>query len=227
MSSSPNGNESNHYLAKPTFESVSHDLNTREWDDLIEKSDISSQSLPTEDVEPIQPLPPIQFMTHTSKTKRSVTENFMVQCADCKKWRLIPSMQYCKIKETQLQVPFVCERASAWTPNMSCNIPQDGTTWSSIPPIPTGWSRSVHIRRDSTKFADVYYFPPSGKRLRSSAEVQSFLDNHPEYVREGVNPSQFSFQLPKPLDDNYVKKRARPVKPTKLSEDNNCKKDKK
>ncbi|CAH8277091.1 unnamed protein product [Arabidopsis lyrata] len=155
----------------------------------------------------------------------------MVQCADCKKWRLIPSMQHYKtIKETQLQTPFVCERACAWTPNMSCNVPQDGTTcdtWSNIPPIPTGWSRSVYIRSDSTKFADVYYFPPSGERLRSSADVRSFLDNHPEYVRAGVNPSQFSFQLPKPLDENYVKKRTRPVKPTKSSKDNNCKKDKK
>ncbi|KAG7610818.1 Zinc finger CW-type [Arabidopsis suecica] len=155
----------------------------------------------------------------------------MVQCTDCKKWRLIPSMQhYNIIKETQLQTPFVCGTTSGWTPNMSCNVPQDGTTcdtWPSIPPIPTGWSRSVHIISESTKFADVYYFPPSGERLRSSAEVQSFLDNHPEYVREGVNRSQFSFQIPKPLDDNYVKKRTRPVKRRKSSKDNNCEKGKK
>ena len=55
----------------------------------------------------------------------------------------------------------------------------------------------------------------------------SFLDNHPEYVREGVNRSQFSFQIPKPLDDNYVKKRTRPVKRRKSSKDNNCEKGKK
>lgn len=28
------------------------------------------------------------------------------------------------------------------------------------------------------------------------------------------NPSQFSFKMPKPLDENYVKKRTQPAKPT-------------
>lgn len=38
-----------------------------------------------------------------------------------------------------------------------------------------------------------------------------FLMDHPEYVRDGVTLSQFSFQIPKPLQENYVRKR-----PTKL-----------
>lgn len=31
--------------------------------------------------------------------------------------------------------------------------------------------------------------------------------DHPEYMVHGVTLSQFSFQIPKPLQENYVKKR--------------------
>jgi hypothetical protein len=35
---------------------------------------------------------------------------------------------------------------------------------------------------------------------------------HPEYMSDGVSLSQFSFQIPKPLQENYVRKRtARPA----------------
>ncbi|GAB4854074.1 methyl-CpG-binding domain-containing protein [Ancistrocladus abbreviatus] len=57
-----------------------------------------------------------------------------------------------------------------------------------------------------------YYIAPSGKRLRSTVEVQKYLLEHPEYIREGVTMSQFSFQIPKPLQENYVRKR-----PTRLT----------
>lgn len=34
-----------------------------------------------------------------------------------------------------------------------------------------------------------------------------YLNDHPEYIREGVKLSQFSFQIPRPLQDDYVRKR--------------------
>ena len=34
-----------------------------------------------------------------------------------------------------------------------------------------------------------------------------YLLEHPEYMEEGVTMSQFSFQIPKPLQENYVRKR--------------------
>jgi hypothetical protein len=34
-----------------------------------------------------------------------------------------------------------------------------------------------------------------------------YLLEHPEYTRDGVTLSQFSFQIPKPLQKNYVRKR--------------------
>ncbi|KAG2314931.1 hypothetical protein Bca4012_065735 [Brassica carinata] len=151
---------------------------------------------------------------------------FTVQCATCFKWRLMPSMQkYEEIREQILEKPFFCSTACEWKPNVSCDVPedisQDGTRlWAidkpSISRPPTGWQRQLRIRGEGgTKFADVYYVAPSGKKLRSNVEVQKYLNENPEYIREGVKLSQFSFQIPKPLQDNYVRKRpARLVEPS-------------
>ncbi|MED6144983.1 methyl-CpG-binding domain-containing protein [Stylosanthes scabra] len=97
-----------------------------------------------------------------------------------------------------------------------------------LPSPPAGWERLLRIRAEgSTKFADVYYVAPNGKRLRSMVEVQKFLLEHPEYIRDGVTLSQFSFQIPKPLQENYVRKRplklkssyedGRPIEPEQVS----------
>lgn len=38
--------------------------------------------------------------------------------------------------------------------------------------------------------------------------------DHPEYMTDGVTLSRFSFQIPKPLQENYVRKRpSRSVEP--------------
>ncbi|CAN8232532.1 unnamed protein product [Cochlearia groenlandica] len=143
---------------------------------------------------------------------------FTVQCASCFKWRLMPSMEkYEEIRERLLEDPFFCETACEWKPDMSCEVPadisQDGTRiWAidkpNIARPPAGWQRLLRIRAEGgTKFADVYYVSPSGKKLRSNVEVQKYLDENPEYVRAGVKLSQFSFQIPKPLEENYVRKR--------------------
>lgn len=143
---------------------------------------------------------------------------FTVQCANCFKWRLIPTKEkYEEIREHILEQPFVCETAREWRPNVSCDDPadisQDGSRlWAidkpNIAQPPAGWQRLLRIRGEgSTKFADVYYVAPSGKRLRSMVEVQKYLLEHPEYMVHGVTLSQFSFQIPKPLQENYVRKR--------------------
>ncbi|OEL15480.1 hypothetical protein BAE44_0023498 [Dichanthelium oligosanthes] len=53
-----------------------------------------------------------------------------------------------------------------------------------------------------------YYTSPSGKKLRSLVEIGRYLAENPHYIREGVNLSQFSFATPKPLQEDYVRKRA-------------------
>lgn len=147
---------------------------------------------------------------------------FTVQCANCFKWRLIPTKEkYEEIREHILEHPFVCETAREWRPDVSCDeepdIEQDGTRlWAidkpSIAQPPPGWQRLLRIRGEgSTKFADVYYESPSGKRLRSMVEVHKYLDQHPEYYEQGVTLARFSFQIPRPLQENYVRKRPRPV----------------
>ncbi|KAI3914609.1 hypothetical protein MKW92_003133 [Papaver armeniacum] len=188
----------------------------------------------TRDIEPVPEVPP-QYHQSQHFSYRNYTQNsqsrvlpavgaFTVQCANCFKWRLIPSKEkYEEIRESILQEPFVCESAREWRPDISCDDPadinQDGSRlWAidkpNISQPPPGWQRLLRIRGEgSTKFADVYYAAPSGKRLRSMVEVQKFLDDHPEYLSAGVTMSQFSFQIPKPLQENYVRKRPKTVAP--------------
>lgn len=143
---------------------------------------------------------------------------FTVQCANCFKWRLIPTKEkYEEIREHILEQPFFCETAREWRPDISCDDPadisQDGSRlWAidkpNIAQPPPGWQRLLRIRGEgSTKFADVYYVAPSGKRLRSMVEVQKYFTEHPEHMTDGVTLAQFSFQIPRPLQENYVRKR--------------------
>lgn len=174
------------------------------------------------EIQPIQSQPlTVQRCPPTSNPPSRVLPSvgaFTVQCASCFKWRLIPTKEkYEEIREHILEQPFVCETAREWRPEVSCDDPadisQDGSRlWAidkpNIAQPPPGWQRLLRIRGEgSTKFADVYYAAPSGKKLRSMVEVQKYLLEHPEYVEEGVTMSQFSFQIPKPLQENYVRKR--------------------
>lgn len=102
----------------------------------------------------------------SSKAQPSVG-TFTVQCSLCFKWRLIPTKEkYEEIRESILEVPFVCESARKWKDGVSCDDPpdiqQDGSrVWAidrpSIAQPPPGWQRLLRIRGEgSTKFADVY-----------------------------------------------------------------------
>ncbi|CAH9075653.1 unnamed protein product [Cuscuta epithymum] len=171
-----------------------------------------------------QPLPPtlrkVLFPNHSSYAQRVLPSvgAFTVQCANCFKWRLIPTKEkYEEIREHILEDPFFCETAREWRPDISCDDPPDLTQddsrlWAidkpNISQPPPGWERLLRIRGEGGyKFADVYYVAPSGKRLRSMVEIQRYLDEHPVYVAEGVKMSQFSFLIPKPLQKDYLKKR--------------------
>ncbi|KAI3814772.1 hypothetical protein L1987_14416 [Smallanthus sonchifolius] len=144
---------------------------------------------------------------------------FTVQCANCFKWRFIPTKEkYEEIREHIIEKPFVCASAHEWRPGVSCDDPpdieQDGSRiWAidkpNIAQPPPGWQRDLRIRGEGgTKFADIYYTPPTGgKVLRSIHEVGKYLIEHPEYVEQGVTLAQFSFQVPKPLREDYIRKR--------------------
>ncbi|KAH6807060.1 methyl-CPG-binding domain protein 02 [Perilla frutescens var. frutescens] len=155
---------------------------------------------------------------------------FTVQCANCFKWRFIPTKEkYEEIREHIIEEPFFCGAAKEWRPEISCDDPpdlvQDGSRlWAidkpSIAQPPPGWQRLLKFRGEgSTKFADVYYVAPSGKRLRSMVEIQRYLDEHTEYKEQGVSLSRFSFQIPRPLQENYVRKRPARATPTSDADD--------
>ncbi|XP_021308486.1 methyl-CpG-binding domain-containing protein 2-like isoform X2 [Sorghum bicolor] len=150
---------------------------------------------------------------------------FTVQCAKCFKWRLIPTKEkYEEIRERIIQEPFVCKRACEWKPGVTCNDPedisQDGSRlWAidkpNIAQPPRGWERQIRIRGEGgTKFADVYYTSPTGRKLRSLVEIDRFLQENPEYVAQGVTLAQFSFQIPRPLRQDYVKKKPKLINPS-------------
>ncbi|KAL2541652.1 Methyl-CpG-binding domain-containing protein 2 [Abeliophyllum distichum] len=155
----------------------------------------------------------------SKKTSKRVWDSiaaYTVQCAICSKWRFIPSKEkYEEIRERITEEPFFCDTAREWRPEITCDdepdLVKDGSwRWAidkpSIPQPPPGWQRILRIRAEGgTKFADVYYVAPSGKRLRSMVEVESYLSEHLEYP--GVTAPQFSFQIPAPLEENYVRKR--------------------
>ncbi|XP_027358889.1 methyl-CpG-binding domain-containing protein 2-like isoform X2 [Abrus precatorius] len=179
--------------------------------DPVANENNSIQLLP----DPLQCEPPLIPTTKPSDSVPRVLPSvgaFTVQCASCFKWRLIPTKEkYEEIREHILQHPFVCQKAREWRPDVSCDDPedisQDGSRiWAidkpSIAQPPPGWQRLLRIRGEgSTKFADVYYVAPSGKRLRSMVEIQ-----------------KFSFQIPRPLQENYVRKRpARLTSPYEVS----------
>ncbi|KAL0346860.1 UNVERIFIED_CONTAM: Methyl-CpG-binding domain-containing protein 2 [Sesamum calycinum] len=208
--------------------------------------------------------PPFQrphpFSNQTPRVLPSIGA-FTVQCANCFKWRLIPTKEkYEEIREHIMEQPFLCETAREWRPDVSCDDPpditQDGSRlWAidkpSIAQPPPGWQRLLRIRGEgSTKFADVYvsysllfpffflsevafralshgkavhanryYVAPSGKRLRSMVEIQRYINEHPEYIEQGVSLSQFSFQIPRPLQENYVRKRPARATPPNDADD--------
>ena len=103
----------------------------------------------------------------------------------------------------------MCNKASAWLANASCDDPtdlsQDFTRlWindkPNIPRPPTRWERLHTLRGEVTRrFADVYYIAPSGNKLRSRVEVEKFLEDNPQYAKEGVDISQYNYQIPRPL----------------------------
>lgn len=106
------------------------------------------------------------FPNYASRILPSVGA-FTVQCANCFKWRLIPTKEkYEEIREHILEQPFYCETAHEWRAELSCNDPpdltQDGSRlWAidkpNIAQPPPGWERLLRIRGEGgTRFADVY-----------------------------------------------------------------------
>ncbi|CAI9753658.1 unnamed protein product [Fraxinus pennsylvanica] len=168
--------------------------------ELTHSSDLSSVLLKTEGSSS-NVAPETKSVTRPTSSQKaskrlsdSIT-NFTVQCANCLKWRFIPTKEkYEQIRETIVEQPFVCEMAHEWRPEVTCDVEpdlvKDDGSWRwaidkpSIPKPPPGWQRILRLRAEGgTKFADVYYVPPSsGKWLRTTREVERYLNEHPEYI---------------------------------------------
>lgn len=49
--------------------------------------------------------------------------------------------------------------------------------------------------------------------------LSRYFDEHPEYKEQGLSLSKFSFQIPRPLQENYVRKRPVRAAPTSDADD--------
>ncbi|KAK1353490.1 hypothetical protein POM88_051855 [Heracleum sosnowskyi] len=136
---------------------------------------------------------------------------YVAQCSRCFKWRFLPSKE--EFEEKCERNAFLCTDIREWRPEITCcdetDVPDDAT-WAiekrNIARPPPGWERQLKIRGSGgSRYADVYYIPPSGKkkkRLRSRVDVERYFVDHPDEA-EGVDLSQFSFQIPTPSRKIY------------------------
>ncbi|KAH0730608.1 hypothetical protein KY285_001516 [Solanum tuberosum] len=119
----------------------------------------------------------------------------VVECARCFKWS--PSI------------------AREWHSNKKCDDPPDltedesGLKWAidvpNIPQPPPGWERLIKFRtKRDTRIIDVYYNSPSNQQLCSKIEVEKYLEQHPEDATQRAKLDQFSFQIPRLLEEDYV-----------------------
>lgn len=127
----------------------------------------TTQVLSVPDTAEYEPSLPQSAVSDSSPKVLPSIGAFTVQCAECFKWRLIPTKEkYEQIREYIMEEPFVCATAREWRPDITCDDPadisQDGSRlWAidkpSISQPPPGWQRLLRIRGEgSTKFADVY-----------------------------------------------------------------------
>ena len=129
---------------------------------------------------------------------------YAVQCKLCVKWRVVDTQdEFEEILHKINREPFDCTKKA----NCSCDDPADieydsSRTWviykPNIPKTPQGFKRTLVLRKDYSKL-DCYYYTPTGKKLRSSKDIEAYLKDHPQ--PSGVSASDFDFSSPKVKQD--------------------------
>ncbi|XP_026453239.1 methyl-CpG-binding domain-containing protein 1-like [Papaver somniferum] len=140
------------------------------------------------------------------KVRESSIGAFAVQCGKCEKWRLIPTQEeYEEIRANFIEKPWFCDDQY----NVDCDDPADieldnTRTWvidkPNLPKSPAGFERGMTIRSDHRRL-DVFYRAPGGKKVRSPADVEKFLETNPDYKAAGVSVSDFKFISPKIMEN--------------------------
>ncbi|XP_008795091.2 uncharacterized protein LOC103710935 [Phoenix dactylifera] len=130
---------------------------------------------------------------------------YAVQCGKCFKFRLIPTKEeFETIRHNFIEDPWFCNK----NPNVSCDDPSDieldaTQIWvadkPNVPKAPPNTERMLTMRKDLSKM-DCSYIMPNGKRVRSTVEVEKFLEAHPEY-EDQFSVSSFSFTSPKIMEE--------------------------
>ncbi|KAL8143154.1 hypothetical protein V2J09_016186 [Rumex salicifolius] len=144
-----------------------------------------------------------------SRPKRGSIDIYAAQCDRCLKWRIVDSQEaYEEIRSKIKEQPFFCDKKHM----LSCDVPADieydnSRVWvvdkPNIPETPVGFKRELILRRNFSRL-DAFYVTPTGKRVRSSVEAASFLQDHPDEYKH-VNPKDFNFAVPKVMEDTLPK----------------------
>lgn len=138
------------------------------------------------------------------QSKRLPVDLYAAQCEECFKWRLISTQEeYEDIRSKLIEEPFTCNRKTDTSCEDASDIDYDATrTWvidkPNIPKTPEGFKRRLVLRKDFSKF-DAYYITPTGKTVRSSTEMLSFIEANPKY--KDIPLSNFSFAVPKVMEE--------------------------
>ncbi|KFK35479.1 hypothetical protein AALP_AA5G289600 [Arabis alpina] len=131
-------------------------------------------------------------------------DTYAAQCEACHKWRVIDNQEeYEDIRSKMLEDPFKCEKKQGLSCEVAADIDYDSTrTWvidkPGVPKTPTGFKRSLVLRKDYSKM-DTYYITPTGKKLRSRNEIASFVEANPEFKNAPLG--DFNFTVPKVMED--------------------------
>lgn len=210
--SSPSSNKSNEMLSDKVVDQ------RNDTEDSCKSA--SSQSVPYENGHGENQLPV------PSKRIKYKINTYAIQCGKCRKWRLVPTkMTYEEVREKSRQVLFSCEHVHGWKPGVSCDDPadisQDDGFWVIDKPClsqaPPGWERTISIRSgSSSNFTDVYYTPPKGRKLRSTEDVNKYLQDNPDYAA-GMQASRDWFARPTRLKGR-AKKHPHQLKPLEPNE---------
>ncbi|KAG6536087.1 hypothetical protein ZIOFF_001131 [Zingiber officinale] len=143
----------------------------------------------------------LNFWFQNKRKFNNLISAYAVQCSKCFKFRIIPTREeYETIRQNFIKDPWVCHN----NPNLSCNDPGDveyntSRFWvidkPNLPKTPAGLDRLAIMRSDFSKM-DINYVMPNGKRLRSSVEIEKFIEANQEY-KGRFTPADFSFTPPK------------------------------
>ncbi|EOA18806.1 hypothetical protein CARUB_v10007419mg [Capsella rubella] len=141
----------------------------------------------------------------STSSKRGTIDTYAVQCETCLKWRKLDNQEeYEELRSRIHEEKFVCNQKEG----MSCEDDarelryDTSRTWSidknGLPKTPRGFKRMLIMRKDYSRW-DAYYVAPTGKKFKTRAEIEAFIEANQEYKYATLG--DFNFIVPRVVRD--------------------------